>query len=274
MKLLIDGSKIKDRETLHEYIKNELNFGEYYGCNLDALWDELVTRSEALDIEIINEGQLTNSLGEYKEMLIETLKESTRENENITLSLENKNKEVVQSNGGNNVDIKSKIRVIEDFPVEGISFKDITTLTKDKEAFKYAVKKMADNLRDKNIDYIVGPEARGFLFGGAVAYELGAGFVPVRKPGKLPGDVMVEEYELEYGTNRLEIHKDAIEENSNVAIVDDLLATGGTVKSVVKMIEKLGGNVVSLEFLIELTSLEGREILEGYNVNSLVQYEK
>lgn len=171
------------------------------------------------------------------------------------------------------MDLKSKIRVIEDFPVKGISFKDVTTLTKDSEAFKYAVDKFVENLKDKNVDYIVGPEARGFLFGSAVAYGLNAGFVPVRKPGKLPGETLIEEYELEYGTNTLEIHKDAIEPGKNVAIVDDLLATGGTVKSAVKMIEQLGGNVVGLEFLIELESLEGRKGLEEYDINSLVKYD-
>lgn len=172
------------------------------------------------------------------------------------------------------MDIKSKIRVIEDFPEKGVSFKDITTLTKDKEAFKEVIDKMADNLKDKNIDYIVGPEARGFLFGAAVAYALGVGFVPVRKPGKLPGDAIREEYELEYGTNILEIHRDAIGEGDRVAIVDDLLATGGTVLSAAKLIEKLGGQVVAMEFLIELKYLNGRDKLKNYNVTSLVKYQE
>lgn len=171
------------------------------------------------------------------------------------------------------MDLKSKIRVIEDFPAEGISFKDITTLIKDKEAFKYAIDKMVDDLKDKNLDYIVGPEARGFIFGTAVAYKLGIGFVPVRKPGKLPADIESEEYELEYGTNTLEIHKDSIEEGKRVAIVDDLLATGGTITSAIKLIERLGGDVVALEFLIELESLKAREELKGYEVNSIVKYD-
>lgn len=171
------------------------------------------------------------------------------------------------------MDLKSKIRVIEDFPVEGISFKDITTLIKDKEAFKYTVDKFIDNLKDKNVDYIVGPEARGFLFGTAVAYGLDAGFIPVRKPGKLPSETISEEYDLEYGSNKLEMHKDAIEKGVNVAIIDDLLATGGTITSVVNMIEKLGGNVVGIEFLVELESLNGREDLKEYDVNSLVKYD-
>lgn len=171
------------------------------------------------------------------------------------------------------MDLKSKIRVIEDFPKEGISFKDITTLIKDKDGLRDSVDQIVDNLKDKDIDYIVGPEARGFLFGTPVAYALGAGFIPVRKPGKLPAEVLSEEYELEYGTNKLEMHKDAIKKGDRVAIVDDLLATGGTILSVVKMIEELGGEVVALEFVVELESLEARKELEGYEVNSLVKYD-
>ncbi len=171
------------------------------------------------------------------------------------------------------MDIKSKIRVIEDFPTEGISFKDITTLLKDKEAFKYVVDKMVNDLKDKNLDYIVGPEARGFIFGAAIAYGLGIGFIPVRKPGKLPAETVSEDYELEYGNNTIEMHSDAIKSGDRVAIVDDLLATGGTVKSTINLIEGLGGEVVTLEFIIELESLGARKILEGYEVNSLIQYD-
>ncbi len=172
------------------------------------------------------------------------------------------------------MDVKSKIRVIEDFPEKGISFKDITTLIQDKHAFKEVVDLMIEDLRDKKVDYIVGPEARGFLFGAAVAYGLGVGFIPVRKPGKLPGDVIREEYELEYGTNTLEIHRDSIKEGDRIAIVDDLLATAGTVLSAINLIEKLGGKVVAMEFLIELEHLKGRDKLKGYDVNTLVKYEK
>lgn len=172
------------------------------------------------------------------------------------------------------LDLKSKIRVIEDFPVEGISFKDITTLIKDKDAYKHSVDLIVEDLKDKNIDYIVGPEARGFLFGTAAAYALGVGFIPVRKPGKLPGEISSNEYELEYGTNTLEIHTDAIENGSRIAIVDDLLATGGTVVSAAKLIESLGGEIVAMEFLVELESLKGREKVADYYVNSLVKYEK
>lgn len=172
------------------------------------------------------------------------------------------------------MDLKSKIRVIEDFPIEGISFKDITTLIKDKAAFKEVVDIIVEDLKEKEIDYIVGPEARGFLFGAAAAYVLGVGFIPLRKAGKLPSKTETYEYDLEYGTNVLEIHKDSINKGDRVAIVDDLLATGGTVFSAIKLIEKLGGEVVALEFLIELESLKGREKLQGYHLNTIVKYEK
>ena len=172
------------------------------------------------------------------------------------------------------MDLKSKIRVIEDFPEKGISFKDITTLTKEKDAFKEVVDLIVADLKDKEVDYIAGPEARGFLLGAAVAYALGVGFIPVRKPGKLPAETISHEYELEYGNNTLEIHRDAIEEGKRIAIVDDLLATGGTVLSATKLIESIGGEVVALEFLIELEFLKGRDKLEKYHVNSLVKYDE
>jgi adenine phosphoribosyltransferase len=171
------------------------------------------------------------------------------------------------------LDLKSKIREIEDFPIKGVSFKDITTLTRDKDAFRLAVTAMIDDLKDRSVDYIVGPEARGFLFGAAVAYGLGVGFIPIRKPGKLPGQTTSYGYELEYGTNSLEIHTEAIEKGDRIAIVDDLLATAGTVTAATKLIESLGGEIVALEFLIELESLKGRDKLNNYHVNSLVKYE-
>lgn len=172
------------------------------------------------------------------------------------------------------MDLKSEIRIIEGFPKEGISFKDISPLLKNGKAFHEAVKMMADNLRDKKIDYIIGPEARGFIFGTAVAYELGIGFIQIRKPGKLPGNIERIEYDLEYGSNILEIHSDAIEKGSRVAIVDDLLATGGTVKATGELLQShFQADIVGVEFLIELTSLKGREKLEGYEVNSILQYE-
>lgn len=172
------------------------------------------------------------------------------------------------------MDLKSKIRVIEGFPVEGISFKDITTLIKEGDAFKKAIDIIRDDLKDKNIQYIVGPEARGFIFGAALAYSLGVGFIPVRKPGKLPYETISTEYELEYGTNKLEVHVDAIEKGARVAIVDDLLATGGTILSVAQLIESLGGEVVAIEFLIELESLKGREKLKDYYINSIIKYDR
>lgn len=172
------------------------------------------------------------------------------------------------------MDLRDKIRQIPDFPKEGIVFRDITTLIKDKDAFKQAVNEIVSDLKDKKVDYIVGPEARGFLMGSAVAYALGVGFVPVRKKGKLPGEVIQKEYDLEYGTDILEIHKDAIEKGSNVAIVDDLLATGGTVFAVSNLLEDIGTKVVAMEFLIELTFLNPREKLQKYHINSLVKYDE
>ena len=171
------------------------------------------------------------------------------------------------------MDLREKVRVIEDFPKEGISFKDITTLISDGEALKEAVDKMAEFFKDENIDLVVGPEARGFIFGVPVAYALGAGFVPVRKPGKLPADTVKVEYDLEYGSDILEIHKDAIKPGSRVAIVDDLLATGGTIAAVTKLVEQVGGEVVGLSFAIELEELKGREKLKDYDVMSLLKYD-
>ena len=171
------------------------------------------------------------------------------------------------------MDLREKVRVIEDFPKEGISFKDITNLISDGEALKEAVDKMAEFFKDKNIDLVVGPEARGFIFGVPVAYALGAGFVPVRKPGKLPADTVKVEYDLEYGSDILEIHKDAIKPGLRVAIVDDLLATGGTIAAVTKLVEQVGGEVVGLSFAIELEELKGREKLKDYDVMSLLKYD-
>jgi len=171
------------------------------------------------------------------------------------------------------VDLKKHIRIIEDFPKEGISYKDITTLLQEGEALKYTIDAMVEYLKDKEIDIIVGPEARGFLFGVPVAYALGAGFVPVRKPGKLPYETLQIEYDLEYGSDRLEIHKDAIKPGQKVAIVDDLLATGGTVAAVTKLVEQMGGEIVSLNFVIQLTELNGKDKLKGYDIMSLVNYD-
>ncbi len=170
------------------------------------------------------------------------------------------------------MDLKSKIRVVEDFPKEGISFKDITTLLQDGEAYKKAIDLCIDEVKDIDFDVIVGPEARGFLMGAPMSYATKKGFVPVRKPGKLPYETVSHEYELEYGTDILEMHKDAIKPGQKVLIADDLLATGGTTLSTIKLIEKLGGEVVGLVFLIELSFLNGKDMLEGYNVKSIIKY--
>ncbi|MCR8745482.1 adenine phosphoribosyltransferase [Romboutsia lituseburensis] len=170
------------------------------------------------------------------------------------------------------MDLRKVIREVENFPKEGINFKDITTLMQDGEAFKFTIDEFINDLKDKNVDVIVGPEARGFLMGTPVAYGMGIGFVPVRKPGKLPHEVESYSYGLEYGTDTLEIHKDAIKPGQRVAIVDDLLATGGTMEAAAKLIENLGGEVVSMQFLIELEFLNGRDKLTQYNVNSLIKY--
>ena len=171
------------------------------------------------------------------------------------------------------MDLKQKIRVIENFPKPGISFKDITTLLQDGEALRETIDALTSFVKDKQIDVVVGPEARGFLLGTPIAYNLGVGFVPVRKPGKLPGDTLRYEYKLEYGNDALEIHKDSIKPGQKVLIVDDLLATGGTISSAAKLIEQLGGEVVSIAFIVELTGLNGREKLKEYEVNAAVQYE-
>lgn len=171
------------------------------------------------------------------------------------------------------MNLKEKIRIIENFPKEGISFKDITTVIGDGEALRYSIDEMVNYLKDKNIDVIVGPEARGFIYGVPVAYALGVGFVPVRKPGKLPGETVSVEYDLEYGTDTLQLHKDAIKKGQRVAIVDDLLATGGTIGAVAKLVELAGGEVVTMAFAIELTDLKGREKFNQYDVMSLVKYD-
>ncbi|MEG6585594.1 adenine phosphoribosyltransferase [Dendrosporobacter sp. 1207_IL3150] len=170
------------------------------------------------------------------------------------------------------MDFKEKIRVIPDFPEKGIRFKDITTLLKDGIAFQHAIEEIAMPFKDVKVDLVVGPEARGFVVGAPVAYALKAGFIPIRKPGKLPGDTINYQYSLEYGKDILEIHKDAILPGQRVLIADDLLATGGTTKAAVHMVEQLGGIVVGLAFMIELSYLEGRRSLDKYNIFSLIKY--
>lgn len=170
------------------------------------------------------------------------------------------------------MDFKEHIRVIVDFPEPGIRFKDITTLLKNGNCFHQAIDALTDTFKEKGVELVVGPEARGFVIGSPVAYALRAGFVPVRKPGKLPAETLKHEYDLEYGKDSLEIHKDSILPGQKVLIVDDLLATGGTVQATIAMVEALGGIVVGLVFLIELAYLEGRKNLANYNIVSLLKY--
>lgn len=171
------------------------------------------------------------------------------------------------------MDIKNSIRTIPDFPKKGIMFRDITTLLKDEEAFNHVVEQFYEHYKDKKIDKVVSVESRGFIFGSVLAYKLGAGFVPIRKPGKLPAEVIRQEYQLEYGTDSMEIHKDAIKPGERVLVHDDLLATGGTVAAACKLIERLQGNVVGICFLIELTPLNGRKAIPDKDVFTLIEYD-
>lgn len=161
---------------------------------------------------------------------------------------------------------------VPDFPIKGIQFKDITPLIGNVKAFKAAVDELTAYAKLRNANIVIGPDARGFIIGAPVAYALGAGFVPVRKPGKLPREVLTYDYALEYGTNTLCMHKDAIKPGDRVVIMDDLLATGGTVEATVKLIEEAGGTVVGLGFMIELLDLNGREKIKGYDIKVLMQY--
>ena len=170
-------------------------------------------------------------------------------------------------------DIKNSIRTIPHFPKKGIMFRDITTLLKDPAAFKKSCDEFYKRYKDKKIDVVVGIESRGFIFGAVLAYLLEVGFVPIRKPGKLPGETVKEEYELEYGKDAVEIHKDAVKKGDKVLVVDDLIATGGTVGATIKLIEKLGGKVVECCFVVELPELKGRDKIPGYRVFNLVDFE-
>jgi adenine phosphoribosyltransferase len=169
--------------------------------------------------------------------------------------------------------LRAKIRDIKDFPTEGILFKDITTLLKDGPAWAAVIEHLAAKHKKGSVDVVVGVESRGFILGGVLAREIGAGFVPVRKKGKLPAAVIEEEYELEYGRDILAIHEDAIRQGQRVLAVDDLLATGGTMAATLRLIERLGGAVVACEFLIELNFLKGRDRLKGYRIESLIRYD-
>ena len=170
------------------------------------------------------------------------------------------------------MDLKQYVTIVEDWPKPGFRFKDISTIMDNGKAYKYATDQIVEYAKEKNIDMIVGPEARGFIIGCPVAYAMGKGFAPVRKEGKLPREVIRAEYDLEYGTNVLTMHKDSIKPGQRVMICDDLLATGGTVEATIKLIEEMGGVVAGCAFLIELTYLDGREKLKGYDICTLMQY--
>lgn len=171
------------------------------------------------------------------------------------------------------MELRELIRDVKDFPKEGIVFKDITTILQDPEGLKVAVEKMQDELEGVDFDVVVGPESRGFIFGVPIAYNMNKGFVPVRKPGKLPYETKSKTYDLEYGTSTIEMHVDAIKPGDKVVIIDDLLATGGTSKAMVDLIEELGGEVVKMVFLIELSFLPGKDILKDYNIGSIIAYD-
>jgi adenine phosphoribosyltransferase len=170
------------------------------------------------------------------------------------------------------VQLEALIRAIPDFPIPGILFRDVTPLLSDAGGFKAMVDLFADKYRGANIEYVVGIEARGYMLGAPVAYALGAGFVPVRKPGKLPGEKFSEEYELEYGTNTLEIHADAVGHGKRVLVIDDLLATGGTMAATLRLLERLGAHIAGVAVLIELAALNGRAALPGIDVTSFISY--
>jgi adenine phosphoribosyltransferase len=170
------------------------------------------------------------------------------------------------------MDLKEYIAIVEDWPKPGIRFKDITPLMNDGEAYRYATNQIVLYAREKQIDLVVGPEARGFIIGCPVAYSLGVGFAPVRKEGKLPRETAKVDYGLEYGQDVLTIHKDAIKPGQRVLITDDLLATGGTIEATIKLVEELGGVVAGIAFLIELTYLDGRSKLDGYDMLTLLSY--
>jgi len=170
------------------------------------------------------------------------------------------------------MDLKQFITIVPDWPKEGIIFKDITTLMDHGEAYHYATDQIVEYAKEKKIDIVVGPEARGFIIGCPVAYALGLGFAPVRKEGKLPRETIKADYGKEYGKDALTIHKDAIKPGQRVLITDDLLATGGTIQATIELVEKLGGVVAGIAFLIELSYLDGREKLDGYDILSLITF--
>lgn len=169
--------------------------------------------------------------------------------------------------------IEEYVRSINDFPKEGIIFRDVTSVLQDADGLHLAIDSMQDSIKDLDFDVVLGPESRGFIFGVPIAYNLHKPFVPVRKKGKLPCETVSMEYDLEYGTAVIEIHKDAIKPGQKVVIIDDLIATGGTTEAIIKLVEQLGGEVVGISFLMELEGLKGRDKLNGYRVESVIKYE-
>lgn len=171
------------------------------------------------------------------------------------------------------MNLKATVRSIPGWPIAGVTFRDLTTLMKDPEALRESCNILFDRYREQSIDKIVGIDARGFVFGAVLAYKLGVGFIPVRKKGKLPAETIEKSYSLEYGSGTLEIHRDGIVEGERVVIVDDLIATGGTVGATVSLVERLGGDIIECAFLIELPDLKGREQINGYNVFAIMEFE-
>lgn len=169
--------------------------------------------------------------------------------------------------------LEEYVRSIPDFPEKGIIFRDVTSVLQDKDSLKMSIDAIQEELKDVDFDLVLGPESRGFIFGVPVAYNMNKGFIPVRKKGKLPCETVEMEYDLEYGTAVIEMHKDAIKPGQKVVIIDDLIATGGTIEAIIKLVEKLGGEVVKVVFLMELEGLKGREKLNGYEVASVIRYE-
>jgi adenine phosphoribosyltransferase len=170
------------------------------------------------------------------------------------------------------MDLKNYIRDIPDFPIKGILFHDVTTLFKNADAMEYVAKRFFNHFKNKKIDYVAAIEARGFVFGGILSDRLHCGFIPVRKPGKLPAETIREKYNLEYGTSSVEIHKDAIDKNDKILVIDDLVATGGTIMATVRLIEKLGGIVAGVAVIIDMPDLQGRTMLKNYDYFYLVEY--
>jgi len=171
------------------------------------------------------------------------------------------------------MNIKEKIRTVPNWPIEGVMFRDITTLIQDGPAFKQVCDELYNRYKDMKIDFIVGIESRGFIFGAVLAYKLGIGFVPIRKPGKLPSKTISAEFEKEYGKDKMEIHEDAIKKGDKVLLIDDLIATGGTISAATNLIEQLGGEVVECAFIIDLPDLKGKEKIKGYKIFTMMEFE-